>query len=329
MKRIIWTGSGTFLIIFVGFFYNQTSSYEQNLAAVLKIESEAVKKWQQQGGLTQTLALGSSGTEVRLLQRALMSDTQTTFNVTPTGYFGNETVKAIKAFQLMHGIDDTGTLGPQTRAKINNLYFNELCPQTGEFNDPDLIYTRVDKTHALPEGYIPDHLITLTNNVRSVGIACLRKEAADALLLLFADAEKENIHLAVTSSFRREEIQKVLHTFWLTFDYRDNIDKVADPLHSEHQLGTAVDLSGRSNNYNGADVYFAHTPEGKWLEANAYKYGFIQSYPEGKKHITGYDYEPWHYRYIGTERARVMYERGITQAEFFDEKKDRKDKKKN
>ena len=69
---------------------------------------------------------------------------------------------------------------------------------------------------------------------------------------------------------------------------------------SQHQIGTTIDI-------NSLDISFAKTKEGKWLNDNAYKYGFIMSYPEGQEDLTGYRFEPWHYRYIGKDASVLVY----------------------
>ena len=86
----------------------------------------------------------------------------------------------------------------------------------------------------------------------------------------------------------------------------------ARPGHSEHQSGLAIDI-------NMADSAFDSSPEAKWLNDNAYKYGFILRYPKGKDNITGYMYESWHFRYVGTELANKLYNDGnwITLEEYF------------
>ncbi len=88
----------------------------------------------------------------------------------------------------------------------------------------------------------------------------------------------------------------------------------ARPGHSQHQLGTAIDLGveGKSN-FNES---FGQTSEGVWLSQNAVRFGFVMSYPKGKESITGYSYEPWHYRYIGKDNARKMIDQGLILEEF-------------
>ena len=83
----------------------------------------------------------------------------------------------------------------------------------------------------------------------------------------------------------------------------------ARPGHSEHQLGYAVDI-------NTVQEKFKNTKEYAFLKDNAYKYGFIERYKEGKEFITGYGYEPWHYRYVGIDAAKIIYENDLTLEEY-------------
>ena len=85
----------------------------------------------------------------------------------------------------------------------------------------------------------------------------------------------------------------------------------AKPGHSEHQLGLAVDL-----NLANSKAHFEDSKEYAWLKANSYKFGFIERYPKGKEFITGYGFEPWHYRYLGVELATNVYIDGSTYEEY-------------
>jgi D-alanyl-D-alanine carboxypeptidase len=129
------------------------------------------------------------------------------------------------------------------------------------------------------------------------------------------DAEKDNIFIKITSAFRSYETQKSL------YQAKEKVSDdpgmyLAEPGRSEHQLGTAIDISGSSVDYGRATMKFENSIEDTWLENNAHKYGFIQSYPKGKESITGYGYEPWHYRYVGIENAKYIKENNITILEF-------------
>ena len=118
---------------------------------------------------------------------------------------------------------------------------------------------------------------------------------------MFNDAKKEQINLITISGYRSYDMQKKTHEYWINELGEEEALKVsAKPGLSQHQLGTAID-------FNSLQDSFALTAEGKWLLENAYKYGFILSYPEGYEDITGYSYEPWHYRYVGKNASYIIY----------------------
>lgn len=122
--------------------------------------------------------------------------------------------------------------------------------------------------------------------------------------------------ILVSSAFRTFDTQKII----LAREKKDknpNADiAVAKPGYSEHQLGVAVDLTSTSINKKSAASVFGDTAEALWLQQHAYEYGFIESYPEGKELITGYMYEPWHYRYVGIDNAYLIHENGQTITEY-------------
>jgi zinc D-Ala-D-Ala carboxypeptidase len=101
---------------------------------------------------------------------------------------------------------------------------------------------------------------------------------------------------------------------------RDGYEKArtysAIPGTSEHQTGLSIDVSG-SNGYCAVSSCFAGTKEAKWLDKNSANFGYIIRYPKGKEHVTGYKYEPWHIRYVGTGIAKDMKARGLTLEEYF------------
>lgn len=176
----------------------------------------------------------------------------------------------------------------------------------------------VNKTRVLPSDWRPDDLVRL--NVKYNGRAearYLRKEASDALAELFAAAAKKGVELCAVSGFRSYELQQTVfnkHVNQMGFNAALRVS--AMPGRSEHQTGLAIDISSKSMNYS-LSKSFANTREGKWLAENAAKYGFILRYPEGKESITGYDYEPWHFRYVGKDAATDIMEKGLTLEEYF------------
>ncbi|MBP9748187.1 MAG: M15 family metallopeptidase [Candidatus Pacebacteria bacterium] len=200
---------------------------------------------------------------------------------------------------------------------LANVVGGQFCPQgDGKTFDNELL-VHVNKNIALPLGYIPEKLVDISKEIKSTQRICLKREALDALKVMFADAQAQDINLAVTSAFRSSQTQSNLFKALYALKGEKAKDRIAPPSHSEHQLGTTVDLSGKSINYVSASDRFTGTAEELWLRANAHKYGFVQSYPKGKTPITGYDHESWHYRFLGTEVASKIFEEGVTIEEYF------------
>ena len=129
-------------------------------------------------------------------------------------------------------------------------------------------------------------------------------------------AKKDNIVMKVSSAFRSKETQQYILNYAIAQKGLDAYKTIAKAGHSEHQLGLAVDLSGASIKFSSAVDLFGTSEEAAWLETNAYKYGYIRSYPKDKESITGYSYEPWHYRYVGVDYAKQIKDSGLTIKEF-------------
>lgn len=178
----------------------------------------------------------------------------------------------------------------------------------------------VDKQNGLPKNFVPKDLIT--PNVRfSTNVAerkKMTKEAGRALEKMFNDANKAGIVLYAQSGYRSYATQQSIYQSNVKRYGQKETDKFsAKPGHSEHQTGLAMDITSKSVNFNLTEK-FADTKEGKWLIKNASKYGFIISYPKGKTHLTGYIYEPWHYRYVGVEHALFIDINNLTLKEYLD-----------
>lgn len=185
---------------------------------------------------------------------------------------------------------------------------------------PESVTALVNPFNKLPENYSPSDLVY--PDVRfifseKVEKRMLRKEAAEALERMFAAAEKDGIYLAGVSGYRSHETQKALFDRYVK---RDGYEKArtysALPGTSEHETGLAMDVSGSDGKCAAADC-FGDTKEAKWLKKNAAEHGFIIRYPDGKDDITGYQYEPWHLRYVG-ELAVDIAEGGLTLEEYYD-----------
>ncbi|MCP1357483.1 M15 family metallopeptidase [Aneurinibacillus migulanus] len=186
--------------------------------------------------------------------------------------------------------------------------------------DPHNVAVMVNKQFSLPENYEPTDLVY--PNVRftfkeKIEKRKMRKEAAEALEKMFAGAEKDGVYLAGVSAYRSHKTQTAVFNRYVKKDGEEKAKTYsAVPGHSEHETGLAIDVSG-SDGRCAAEDCFAGTKEAEWLAKHAPEYGFIIRYPEGKESITGYKYEPWHIRYVGTDIAKNIAERNITLEEYF------------
>ncbi|WP_411842356.1 D-alanyl-D-alanine carboxypeptidase family protein [Salinicoccus sp. HZC-1] len=143
----------------------------------------------------------------------------------------------------------------------------------------------------------------------------LQQEVIDAYSRMFADGAGRGLDFVLVSDFRSYDYQAGLYNNYVARDGREEADKFsAKPGHSEHQTGLAIDV-GSSDSATTLSVKFGETPEYQWMKDAAHEYGFIIRYLEGKEDITGYQYEPWHLRYVGDE-AEAIYESGLTLEEY-------------
>ena len=119
------------------------------------------------------------------------------------------------------------------------------------------------------------------------------------------------------SAYRSYRTQQSLYTYWVNARGTAYASMyVARAGHSEHQTGLAVDMTSQRMQL-GLATSFDQTPEGRWMLANAHRYGFIIRYPKGKEAVTGYNYEPWHLRYVGVKEATTMKQNNWTFEEWW------------
>lgn len=189
--------------------------------------------------------------------------------------------------------------------------------------DPTSIWVVVNKKRPLePKTYAPNDLvvpdITLRSNITS-DERQVRQVTADALKKMTDAAKTDGLTLTLESGYRSYSFQVNLYNTYVKQQGQAVADtQSARPGYSEHQTGLAADLGGTTNPSCNVEQCYADTQEGKWLAANAYKYGFIIRYPNDKTSVTGYEYEPWHVRYVGTDLSTEMHNQGVeTLEEFF------------
>lgn len=164
----------------------------------------------------------------------------------------------------------------------------------------------VNKDNALDKTYVPDNLVDANSNYKD-GIL-INKKVLERFNLMRYDAKLLGYSIDIMSGYRDYMYQdkiynKLLMEKGLAYTFRS----IAKPGCSEHQTGLAIDICV----YRGDKCYIEHEleemEEVKWLIDNSYKYGFILRYPKYKEDLTGYHYEPWHFRYVG-DIAKYLYE---------------------
>ncbi len=186
-------------------------------------------------------------------------------------------------------------------------------------------YILVNKYLYLDSSYIPDNLENISVKYARSGMR-LVKVAKDAFEKMASAALNDNRKIIAMSSYRSFQYQEQLYNRYVANDGVNAADTYsARPGFSEHQTGLCVDV------YDGVIDYtnFEKTDSFIWMQDNAYKYGFILRYPDGKENITGYQYESWHYRYVGEKIAKYIHDKNITFDEYYAQKIDNKIKVQN
>lgn len=171
----------------------------------------------------------------------------------------------------------------------------------------------VNKYNYLQQDYIPNNLENISTEYARSGMS-LVNYAKDAFEDLAKAAKKEGMSIIAMSSYRSYKYQYNLYNKYKAQDGEEVADTYsARPGYSEHQTGLAVDV------YNGKESFtnFENAKEFDWMQKNAYKYGFILRFPKNKTKETGYDYESWHYRYVGISIAKYIHENDISFEEYY------------
>lgn len=181
----------------------------------------------------------------------------------------------------------------------------------------------VNKKRNLPSDYVPEDLVPLDDIPKSLQnpeVNQLRKVAYEALKEMFLKAKEEKSYeLYARSGYRSYKTQIDLYNSYVANHGQAAADKFsAKPGQSEHQSGLSMDITCASMNFQLDDTFF-DKEEGKWVAENAHRFGFIIRYPKGKEDVTGYQYEPWHLRYVGKTLAKEIYDSKLTLEEYFEQ----------
>lgn len=177
-------------------------------------------------------------------------------------------------------------------------------------SNPDDVLVICNKYYALPGGFVPKDLVNVNgSNVK------MTKVAAEKFELMAKASENDGVKIYPGSGYRSEDTQRSIYNRYVKTDGVKKADTYsARPGHSEHETGLAIDITTGNGRI---DDSFIDTPQDKWLRENAYKYGFILRYPSDKVDITGYKYESWHYRYVGEDVAKIIYDNNLTYEEYY------------
>jgi D-alanyl-D-alanine carboxypeptidase len=174
----------------------------------------------------------------------------------------------------------------------------------------------LDWYYRLPSAYAPGDLRSTAYAALNSGYSVRSYVVADLKAMAWA-ARNAGARLAVDSAYRSYANQRYVFSYWVNrVGYSRALLTSARPGHSEHQLGTTIDFKS----YGGSSAWYytdwATTRAGAWLKANAWRYGFVMSYPKGKTSVTCYAYEPWHYRYVGRDKAAKVRASGLTLRQY-------------
>ncbi len=210
---------------------------------------------------------------------------------------GNETKKTLTV-DVVHFINE-------------NLYDPEDIKAT-VVDNPDDVTVLVNKAYQLPEDWAPNDLEKTIDSGHM-----LRKEANQAYSEFYNAAKKKGIEIYTISAYRTKEKQELYWNNQVNVMGKEHaIMYSAYPRRSEHETGLAIDVCyAPSSDYLNESV--KDSDLGKFIESDAYKYGFVLRYPEDKVKITNYNYEPWHMRYVGKELAKTLHEQNITLDEYY------------
>ena len=212
---------------------------------------------------------------------------------------------------MKYDSDDINTIITNVNSNLDYDFYTNI--QKSDTSNGNFII--VNKYYQLDNDYYYGELVTMDKAYDNKNGSKLNKEAYAAFQKLVDAGEKEGYHIRNNSAYRSYNTQSGLYNNYKNSNGLTWADKwSARPGHSEHQTGLALDV-GVKNEYSLGK--FESSPEFTWMKDNAHLYGFILRYPKGKEYITGYGYEPWHYRYVGVDVATYIYENNITYEEYY------------
>ncbi len=224
-------------------------------------------------------------------------------------YFNNNYIDRYISYKNKHQDKNNQLIVLEVNIGLDQEFYTNIKKS----NNLDTTYILVNKYNYLEEDYVPSNLETIDSKY-SLGEKKLVNLARISFEFLAKRAKEEGYNIRAVSTYRSYSYQTNLYNNYVDKDGVSLADQYsARPGFSEHQTGLAVDVDNISKDFNN----FESTEEFKWMQDNSYKYGFILRYPKDKEYITGYTYEPWHYRYVGVQIASLIHKENITYEEYY------------
>lgn len=224
-------------------------------------------------------------------------------------YFLEKNLKRYIEYLKENGRDLADTIAVINVGADNEWYTNT---KKTDISKNELMLT--NKFYSLDNTYNSDNMVKVSKQYSYGNNQFVTEETYNAFIKMFKDAKKEDLTLIINSSFRSYEEQDEVYNEYLDSRGEEAANKIAAKAgFSEHQTGMAIDIQ----TYGSNAKTFEEFDEFKWLQDNAHKYGFILRYPKDKEYLTGYEYESWHYRYVGIDVATYIYENNITFDEYY------------
>ena len=224
-------------------------------------------------------------------------------------YYKKENNKRYLAYQKENPDLSTENIVTYVNIGIDQPYYTNTKPS----KNLNTILILVNKYNYVTEDYVPENLEPLNTIYARSGMQ-LVKEAKEAFENMSQKAKEEGLNIIAMSSYRSYDYQVNLYNNYVKTDGKEAADTYsARAGYSEHQTGLAVDVYNQELPYTS----FEETEEFNWMQENAYKYGFILRFPKDKVDITGYQYEAWHYRYVGIKAAEYIHNHNLTLEEYY------------
>ena len=251
-------------------------------------------------------------TEVELEDQVLLEDDEGDLEYDPTADSANVDVYTLDDIL---GSDEE-YLMKDSQEEVGSI---EEAEEDYVFDSSDWRLVLVNKQHPIPADY-EFNLGRMKDNIQC------DERIIDDLILMMQAAKRDGLDLAIQSPYRTSDRQEYNFNKRIKYymgqgmsyldAYKETSQVITVPGCSEHEIGLAIDIT--SDTFQPLLQEFADTAEGKWLAEHSYEYGFTLRYLPGKEYITSIEYEPWHFRYVGREAAKIMYEENICLEEFWD-----------